>query len=281
MGCTVGTVKSTAARGPSIGCGSSSGHNGRSRTDATSDETTSDVRRTARSRPTDARTPRVRDRRRAGPGDPTAAQHLDGARGQPRGAGRGGVGVDSVVGSDRGGTVRSPDDGPRDDGPRDDTPSTTVPLPSAIGSTLLPAIALGPGALTVNPDPIVEIFEDTDGRVCTKIDSVVVADSCAPAGTGFYASAWSGGQVIVVDPAVDASVDAAGAGCTSSSPISRSPRCGSAPASISTRRPSSSSTSGRSSSTPTVAETVPVVVAGQRSGSRSTTGVLAAGGRLS
>jgi hypothetical protein len=96
--------------------------------------------------------------------------------------------------------------------------STTMPLPEAIGSTLLPAIGLGPGLLTVNRDPIVELFEDTDGRVCTQIDSVVVADSCAPAGTGFYASAWSGGQVIAVDPTVDASVDAAGAGCSQQFP---------------------------------------------------------------
>ena len=83
---------------------------------------------------------------------------------------------------------------------------------------MLPALALGPGTLTVNRDPIVELFEETDGRVCTQIDSVVVADSCAPAGTGFYASAWSGGQVIAVDPAVDASVDAAGAGCSQQFP---------------------------------------------------------------
>jgi len=98
------------------------------------------------------------------------------------------------------------------------TPSTTVPLDTAIGSTLLPALALGPGTMTVNPDPIVEIFEDPDGQVCTQIDSVVVPDSCAPAGTVFYASAWAGGQVIVVAPAVGASIDAAGAGCTQQFP---------------------------------------------------------------
>ena len=91
-------------------------------------------------------------------------------------------------------------------------------MDTAIGSTLLPALGLGPGTLTVNPDPIVEIFEDPDGQVCTKIDSVLVPDSCAPAGTGFYASAWSGGQVIVVAPAVGASIDAAGAGCTQQFP---------------------------------------------------------------
>jgi len=96
--------------------------------------------------------------------------------------------------------------------------STTMPLPAAIGTTLLPAIALGPGSLTVNPEPIVELYEESDGRVCTKIDGVLVPDSCAPAGTGFYASAWSGGQVIAVDPAVDASIDAPDAGCSQQFP---------------------------------------------------------------
>ncbi len=97
-------------------------------------------------------------------------------------------------------------------------PSAVVPLPEAIGSTLLPAIGLGPGVLTVNREPIVELFEETDGQVCTQIDGVLVPDSCAPAGTGFYASAWSGGQVIAIDPAIDASVDAAGAGCSQQFP---------------------------------------------------------------
>ncbi len=94
------------------------------------------------------------------------------------------------------------------------SPSPTVALPTAIGSTLLPAIRLGPGALTVNPDPIVDLFEETDGRICTRIDGVDVPDSCAPAGTGFYASEWSGGQVIAVAPAVAASIDGTGTGCT-------------------------------------------------------------------
>ena len=97
-------------------------------------------------------------------------------------------------------------------------PSTVVSLPAAIGSTLLPAIGLGPGTLTVNPDPIVDLFEDTDGQVCTQIDGVRVPDSCAPAGTGFYAAAWSGGQVIAVHPTVDASIDATGAGCSQQFP---------------------------------------------------------------
>ncbi len=96
--------------------------------------------------------------------------------------------------------------------------SMTMPLPEAIGSTRLPAIGLGPGVLTVNRDPIVELFEDADGRVCTQIDSVVVRDSCAPVGTGFYATAWPGGQVIAIDPAVDASVDAVDAGCSQQFP---------------------------------------------------------------
>ena len=118
--------------------------------------------------------------------------------------------------SDR--TALAPSSPPATSAPATTTASTVVPLPEAIGSTMLPALALGPGTLTVNRDPIVELFEETDGRVCTQIDSVVVADSCAPAGTAFYASAWSGGQVIAVDPAVDASVDAAGAGCSQQFP---------------------------------------------------------------
>jgi len=115
-------------------------------------------------------------------------------------------------------TALAPTDAPATTVPATTDDATTVPVEEAIGSTLLPAIGLGPGVLTVNRDPIVELFEDADGRVCTKIDTVIVADSCAPAGTGFYASSWSGGQVIAVDPAVDASVEAAGAGCSQQFP---------------------------------------------------------------
>ena len=82
----------------------------------------------------------------------------------------------------------------------------------------LPALGLGPGTLTVNRDPIVELFEDTDGRVCTQIDSVVVADSCAPAGTGLLCDGVAGRPGDRVDPAVDASVDAADAGCSQQFP---------------------------------------------------------------
>ena len=103
-------------------------------------------------------------------------------------------------------------------GPVATVASTLLALPEANGSTLLPAIGLGPGVLTVNPDPIVELFEDENGGVCTKIDGAVVPDSCAAPGTGFYASAWSGGQVIAVDPAVDASIDAPDAGCSQQFP---------------------------------------------------------------
>ena len=52
---------------------------------------------------------------------------------------------------------------PATSAPATTTASTVVPLPEAIGSTMLPALALGPGTLTVNRDPIVELFED-DGR---------------------------------------------------------------------------------------------------------------------
>jgi len=117
-------------------------------------------------------------------------------------------------------TATAPTDAPATTVPGTTVVATTVSVEEAIGSTMLPAIGLGPGVLTVNRDPIVELFEDADGQVCTQIDSVVVADGCAPAGTGFYASAWSGGQVIAVDPAVDASVDAAGAGCSQQFPDS-------------------------------------------------------------
>ena len=107
------------------------------------------------------------------------------------------------------------------------TVATTLPttvterLTAAIGSTALPTIRLGPGALTVNPDPIVELFETEDGGLCTTIDGALSPGSCAPAATSFYASGWPDGQVIAVDPTVEVTIDddaASPAGCSQQFP---------------------------------------------------------------
>ena len=55
-------------------------------------------------------------------------------------------------------------------------------LPEANGSTRCPRSGWVRACSPVNPDPIVELFEDENGGVCTKIDSVVVPDSCAQRG---------------------------------------------------------------------------------------------------
>jgi hypothetical protein len=111
------------------------------------------------------------------------------------------------------------------------TPSSRSPMPStaptlnlaeAQSASALPPIALGPGLLTISDEPLVEIFEATDGSTCTQADVTVHTPSCAPAGAGFIAIEYGEGDAtrlaIVVDPTVDVSFDAADAECTQGFP---------------------------------------------------------------
>jgi hypothetical protein len=103
-------------------------------------------------------------------------------------------------------------------------PSTasTLNLADAQSASALPPIALGPGLLTISDEPLVEIFEATDGSTCTQADVTVHTPSCAPAGAGFVAIEYGEGDAtrlaIVVDPTVDVSFDAADAECTQGFP---------------------------------------------------------------
>lgn len=87
----------------------------------------------------------------------------------------------------------------------DVAPAARPPLSlrTALETSTLPAITLGPGALTVNPDPVVELFETADGDLCARIDGTVDQDSCRSGSSGLYATEWAADAVIAADPGVE------------------------------------------------------------------------------
>ncbi len=91
-------------------------------------------------------------------------------------------------------------------------------LAAAQSASALPPIALGPGLVTISDDPLVEIFEATDGSTCAQAEVTLSAPTCAPAGAGFVVFEYGDGDerrlAIIVDPTVDVSFDAPEATCT-------------------------------------------------------------------
>ncbi len=167
-------------------------------------------------------------RRRAGPGHPASPGGLGDPRGQRRAPRSVPVLAVHQVSEPTRDHVR------RARPSRPDPPNHPVghPTPSDTGSTLslagaqsasaLPPIALGPGLLTISDDPLVEIFEATDGSTCTQAEVVVTTPNCAPAGTGFVVIGYGEGDgtrvAIVVDPTVNVSFDDPDAACTQNFP---------------------------------------------------------------
>ena len=98
----------------------------------------------------------------------------------------------------------------------------TLSLADAQAASALPPIALGPGLLTVSDDPLVEIFEATDGSTCTQAEVPVTTPTCAPAGAGFVVIGYGEGDAarvaVVVDPTVEVSFHAPDAECTQNFP---------------------------------------------------------------
>jgi hypothetical protein len=101
------------------------------------------------------------------------------------------------------------------------TPST-VSLGAAQSASALPPIVLGPGRLTISDDPLVEIFEATDGSTCADAAVALSSPTCAPAGAGFVVFEYGEGEAarlaIIVDPTVAVGFDAPEATCTQTFP---------------------------------------------------------------
>jgi hypothetical protein len=95
---------------------------------------------------------------------------------------------------------------------------STLNLADAQSASALPPVALGPGLLTLSDDPLVEIFEATDGSTCTQAEVPVHTPTCAPAGAGFVVVEFGEGDAervaLVVHPTVDVAFDAPLATCT-------------------------------------------------------------------
>ena len=96
--------------------------------------------------------------------------------------------------------------------------ASTLSLAAAQSASALPPIALGPGLVTISDDPLVEIFEATDGSTCAQAEVTLSAPTCAPAGAGFVVFEYGDGDetrlAVIVDPTVDVSFDAPEATCT-------------------------------------------------------------------
>jgi hypothetical protein len=101
-------------------------------------------------------------------------------------------------------------------------PASTVGLTAAQSASALPPIELGPGLLTISDEPLVEIFEATDGRTCVQTSVAISTANCAPAGAGFVVIDYGEGAArrvaLVVDPTIDVGFDDSSATCSRTFP---------------------------------------------------------------